>query len=104
LENLAEGQFPLRGEYCEHCERFIPAFADVASETERRIRALPKLQQMIELRTKTGCSLGWAKIWTLHPDGPRPKFGWVGPPCPNCGKPLRTYKAKQCVVCGADWH
>ena len=27
-----------------------------------------------------------------------------GPPCPKCGEPLRTEKAKQCLKCGADWH
>jgi hypothetical protein len=27
-----------------------------------------------------------------------------GPPCPRCGKPLRTKKAEQCFECGADWH
>lgn len=27
-----------------------------------------------------------------------------GPPCPECGKPLRTGYAKQCFHCGADWH
>jgi hypothetical protein len=27
-----------------------------------------------------------------------------GPPCPQCGKPLRTNKAQQCLECGADWH
>ena len=25
-------------------------------------------------------------------------------PCPHCGEPLRTTKAKQCFVCGKDWH
>jgi hypothetical protein len=27
-----------------------------------------------------------------------------GPPCPKCGLPLRTAKAKQCFKCGAKWH
>jgi|GEM_PF-1673531 len=25
------------------------------------------------------------------------------PPCPKCGKPLRTEKARQCFECGASW-
>ena len=28
----------------------------------------------------------------------------AGPPCPRCGKPLRTKKARQCFQCGTDWH
>jgi len=27
-----------------------------------------------------------------------------GPPCPQCGKPLRTSKAQQCFVCGWTGH
>jgi hypothetical protein len=27
-----------------------------------------------------------------------------GPPCPKCGRPLRTAKAQQCFLCGAKWH
>jgi hypothetical protein len=27
-----------------------------------------------------------------------------GPPCPQCGHPLRTQHAKQCFECGFDWH
>ena len=26
-----------------------------------------------------------------------------GPPCPSCGKPLRTALARQCFLCGARW-
>lgn len=25
-------------------------------------------------------------------------------PCPNCGKPLRSNRARQCLECGAAWH
>jgi hypothetical protein len=27
----------------------------------------------------------------------------AGPPCPYCGAPLRTDKAKQCFECGTNW-
>jgi hypothetical protein len=26
------------------------------------------------------------------------------PPCPQCGRPLRSAEAQQCFHCGADWH
>ncbi len=32
-------------------------------------------------------------------------FGWRSSnPCPHCGAPLRSERAKQCFECGADWH
>jgi hypothetical protein len=37
----------------------------------------------------------------------RPRTGVTphnGPPCPKCGRPLRTAKSQQCFSCGAKWH
>jgi hypothetical protein len=57
---------------------------------------------MLELRRLTGCSIGWAKIWVLHPNGPNVE-GAEMTPCPYCGAPLRTKQAKQCRHCKRDW-
>ena len=32
------------------------------------------------------------------------KTSIIKAPCPYCGRPLRTAKAKQCFSCHADWH
>lgn len=34
----------------------------------------------------------------------RPDAPFAGPPCPYCGMPLATDKARQCFACGTDWH
>ena len=104
MERLPEGEFPKRGEHCEKCNAYIPTFADLTPADVRRIRSLPVPQQIRDVRGITSCPLKWAKIWALHPNGPQPKFGKTGPLCPECGNPLRTEKAKQCIHCGADWH
>src|SRR5262245_33819108 len=105
LDRISDDEFPKRGNFCNKCQTHIPLFAEQSADEERRIRKLEsKVQQMVELRKITGCTIRWAKIWALHPDGPQPHRRESGPPCPQCGEPLRTPMAKQCVNCGADWH
>lgn len=98
--------FPERGLRCHRCRTFIPRFADLSPTGEARLHELIRQGRQImatkELIAETGCSLRWAKIWVVH-DG-RPGALVPGTPCPLCGKPLRTSRARQCPHCGADWH
>lgn len=102
VTQLSEDSWPNRGEFCESCHAWIPKFADISEDEVSRLRSLDKMQAMKQLKEKTGCSLRWAKIWAMHPNGPESRY--VGPPCPHCGEPLRTERAQQCLSCGADWH
>lgn len=106
LSTIQDGQWPTRGEFCPKCEKHIPRFSELDPVTESQLRAMDDSFERIKRRRElTGCSLGWSKLWCLHPDGPHPVFGDPNAsPCPKCGKRLRTSLAKQCVECGADWH
>jgi hypothetical protein len=107
LQSLPDDAWPTRGPLCEKCHTHIPALADLAPAQEESLRQLAKqssARAILELRRITGCNLRWAKIWVSHPNGPQTKHGVDGPPCPYCGAPLRTDKAKQCISCGTDWH
>jgi hypothetical protein len=105
IAELSPDAWPERGTYCEKCRTYIPRFAQVSPADEERLRCLTPVQAIKELRERTGCSMRWAKIWATHPQGPQTKHSREGvPPCPYCGKPLRTAKAQQCFECGADWH
>lgn len=107
LRELPRDASPTRGPFCEKCQTHIPVFADLTRSQEQEVRHLAldrPLQAMKRLRDITGCDLGWAKTWVLHPNGPRSKHEQDGPPCPICGEPLRTKEAKQCLSCGMDWH
>jgi hypothetical protein len=58
------------------------------------------------LRTATNASLSecikWVEERIRRLDGIQRRSN--GPPCPYCGKALRTDKARQCFECGVDWH
>lgn len=106
LAALDEGARPTRGLRCPKCRSHIPQFKELTEEQARKLRTMDSAQAMKVLRDLTGCPIRFAKIWVIHRDGPHPGgFGErVAPPCPVCGKQLRTKHAKQCVECGADWH
>ena len=103
----AENGVPVRGPLCPHCQLHIPQFAELLDSDRHRIRHLAMsgrpIMAMAELRFLTGCQLIWAKIWIEHGGEPKPLLGET-PPCPYCGKPLRTSLARQCRFCHADWH
>ncbi len=104
IDRVGANAGPWRGPYCGKCRNHIPQFAAISSDEEQRLRTLPTIEAIKELRERTGCSPLWAKIWLYHPHGPHPISRPNGPPCPYCGRPLRTDKAQQCLECGADWH
>jgi len=55
-----------------------------------------RIQVLKELREASGCEFGIAKQWVSHKT-----FNLPEPtPCPHCGQPLRTARAKQCVFVG----
>ena len=99
---------PSRGLYCSRCETFIPVFAELSPEEEQRLRAWARSGRsaaaMQRLRDVTGCSIGWAKIWIHHPDGPEAKGFRGNARCPFCGGRLRTDRARQCPHCLMSWH
>jgi hypothetical protein len=104
IEEFGDG-FPNRGRYCPKCKTYIPVFEDLRDTEKHRIRKLilsnQKMMAIAELKTITGCSERWAKIWVNHSGRPTPEY--PGPPCPYCGKELRTSLAKQCPHCLMQW-
>jgi hypothetical protein len=97
---------PTRGPVCPKCRMHIPQFRDLEAKDEFRVRQLiaeeRKAAAMQELRAYTGCPIPWAKLWVIH-SGRADAVGTTAP-CPYCGQPLRTARARQCQHCLMDWH
>ncbi len=100
IESLGD-TFPDRGEYCPRCETYIPAFATLSMADVEVLREFRPFQAIKAVREKTGCSLVWAKIWALHPNGPHSLD--PSKPCPYCDLPLHM-NANQCLLCRMNWH
>ena len=102
----AGSSLPERGELCHACGLRIPRFADLTDAQLARIHSLipdSKIMAVRELIEATGCQLPWANLWVVHAG--RPGCATEPPaPCPYCGEPLRTPRAKQCRHCKRDWH
>ena len=68
-------KLPERGLLCHECGATIPIFEDLSQADEKRVRE--SIQQsgpfmaIQELRTATGCSLEWAKLWVQHEGRPK---------------------------------
>lgn len=93
-----------RGRWCERCRTRVPGFADLDDTDEAELRGSLETKGMVsvvlELRARTGCSLAWATIWATHLNE---HAAIVVTPCPHCGKPLRTPRARQCRFCRRRW-
>ncbi len=102
----ADGRWPDRGDRCDRCGTIVPQFAELTKSDLARIRQLAVSGQVVlaqrELEACTGAPPRFAKIWVIHCGVPSPKL--PGTPCPHCGKPLASSRARQCLRCHKDWH
>ncbi len=96
------------GVVCPSCGAHIPHFAELSDPQAERLKSLARsgrrAEAMRDLRDLTNCSLGSAKRWVNHPDGPEDKGFRGHGKCPHCGGRLRTEEAKQCPHCLMSWH
>jgi hypothetical protein len=75
------------------------------AEVRRLLSQGHTIDAIKRLREATGWGLREALMWVhraLEAGEFRPQP--TRTPCPYCGQPLRTEKAKQCFNCGSDWH
>lgn len=106
--NCGEG-FPKRGTKCQKCSTFIPSFVNFGENEIQRWKHLLHTKGPKEadryIMSITGCNSRWAKIWRLHPEGPKLKIAPLdnSASCPFCNGALRTKNAMQCPHCFKSW-
>ncbi len=104
--------------YCWRCRMILPML-----DEQEYSRLEPLLSQSLrnvkKYREEHGASIGEAlskaqqpaldeyfRITGFHETNVNALFhhrlSLLGPPCGECGKPLRTPKAKHCAACGTD--
>lgn len=89
------------GASCPRCGVLIPVLPPLPEQEQQRIAALLAEGRMVEtikvLVELTGWDSTTAKTFVHHEHEPLA-------PCPFCGAPLRTPRARQCRACGRKWH
>jgi hypothetical protein len=88
---------------CYRCGAEIPEFEFFEPFKSRLTELMNKrdrIQILKELREESGCEFSVAKQWVSHKTFRLPE----ATPCPHCGQPLRTARARQCRFCLRDWH
>ena len=84
-----------------------PLSAAGQDEIRRLLRAGQNVSPIKRYRELTQCGLAESLQWVnefIEREGVTWELTAAGPPCPSCGKPLRTSLAQQCLSCGNDWH
>jgi len=77
---------------------------ELEEELKRLVAQGQRIAVIKQYREATGCGLTHAKRWLDQYLTTFVAPIWSRAPCPYCGQPLRTPKARQCVDCGMDWH
>jgi hypothetical protein len=108
----------MRELWCWRCNRVVPMldegeWAEVEELLHAGRRSIKDYRQRYDLPLAEVATAEWSapalnayERVTGHretdPEALRHhRLSLYGPPCENCGKPLRTPKAKMCAACGA---
>jgi hypothetical protein len=109
----------MRVDWCWICRREHPMLDDATFDAVMR-------EYQLRLRTRSKAELppgstsrqalfgalqeAYERVTGLTFDGDDPmmiqhyRASYYGPPCPYCGRLLRSRRARQCLECSMDWH
>jgi hypothetical protein len=97
--------FTLSTDWVDSMEEHNLPGAAILAEIKEMIGRARTIAAIMRLREATGCSLADAKMWVDRDlEGLGIGRDRINNPCPYCGKPLRSAKARQCFECRMDWH